>query len=84
MLKSEAEARLAVILKPFNVDSGFPEKPVYTFKVYVEEVFLSVMRRKWKESTRMTTEPRITVHLVTAFQRAPAKTDHSGTNARGH
>ncbi len=67
MLKSEAEARLAVILKPFNVDSGFPEKPVYTFKVYVEEVFLLVMRRKWKESTRMTTEPRITAHLVPAL-----------------
>lgn len=67
MLKSEAEARLAFILKPFNVDSGFPEKPVYTFKVYVEDVFLSVMRRKWKESTRMTTEPRITAHLVPAF-----------------
>ncbi len=67
MLKSEAEARLVVILKPFNVDFGFPEKPAYTFKVYVEEVFLSVMRRKWKESTRMTTEPRITAHLVPAF-----------------
>ena len=67
MAKSEAEARLAVILKPFNLESGFPEKPVYTFKVYVEEVFLSVMRRKWKESTRMTTEPRITAHLIPAF-----------------
>ena len=67
MPKSEAEARLAVILKPFNENSGFPEKPVYTFRVYVEEVFLPVIRRKWKESTRVTTEPRISFHLVPAF-----------------
>ena len=67
MLKSEAEARLAVILQPFNENSGHPEKPIYTFKVYVEEVFLPVVRRKWKESTRVTTEPRIRGHLLPAF-----------------
>jgi len=67
MLKSEAEARLAVILQPFNENSGHPEKPIYTFRVYVEEVFLPVVCRKWKESTRVTTEPRIRGHLLPTF-----------------
>jgi len=67
MLKSEAEARLAVILQPFNENSGHPEKPIYTFRVYVEEVFLPVVCRKWKESTRVTTEPRIRCHLLPTF-----------------
>lgn len=65
--KSEAEARMALILEPTNVGAGHPEKPVYTFGVYVEEVFLPLCRRKWKESTRMTTEPRFNFHLLPAF-----------------
>ncbi len=67
MPKSEAEARMALILEPTNVGAGHPEKPVYTFGVYVEEVFLPLCRRKWKESTRMTTEPRFNFHLLPAF-----------------
>src|SRR5262245_53291266 len=63
MPKSEAEARLAVVLKPFNQAAGQSQKPIYTFAVYLEEVFLPVMRRKWKESTRVTTEPRMLQHL---------------------
>ncbi len=64
MPKSEAEARLAVILKPFNEVAGQSQKPIYTFRVYLEEIFLPVVRRKWKESTRVTTEPRMTYHLL--------------------
>ena len=67
MPKSEAEARLAVILKPFNEAAGQSQKPIYTFRVYLEEVFLPVVRRKWKESTRVTTEPRMTYHLLPAL-----------------
>jgi integrase len=63
MPKSEAEARLAVVLKPFNQAAGQSQKPIYTFAVYLEEVFLPVVRRKWKESTRVTTEPRMLQHL---------------------
>lgn len=62
--KSEAEARLTVILKPFNEAAGQSQKPIYTFRVYLEEVFLPVVRSKWKESTRVTTEPRMTYHLL--------------------
>ncbi|MGI9071801.1 MAG: tyrosine-type recombinase/integrase [Bryobacteraceae bacterium] len=64
MPKSEAEARLAVILKPFNEGAGQSQKPIYTFRVYLEELFLPAVRRKWKESTRVTTEPRMTYHLL--------------------
>ena len=65
--KSEAEAAMAVILKPQNEDAGQTQKPVYTFGVYLEQVFLPMCHRKWKESTRMTTEPRMVFHLKPAF-----------------
>ncbi len=64
MPKSEAESRLAVILKPFNEGAGQSQKPIYTFGVYLEEIFLPGIRRKWKESTRVTTEPRMRYHLL--------------------
>jgi integrase len=67
MPKSEAEARLGVILKPLNEGAGQSQKPIYTFRVYLEEIFLPVVRRKWKESTRLTTEPRMTYHLLPAL-----------------
>lgn len=64
MAKSEAGAFMAVILKRTNEDAGQTQKPLYTFGVYLEEVFLPLCRRKWKESTRMTTEPGMLFHLV--------------------
>lgn len=67
MPKSEADSRMALILDQANADAGHPEKPIYTFGVYVEEVFLPLCRRKWKESTRMTTEPRIMFHILPVF-----------------
>ena len=67
MPKSEAEARLAVILKPLNADAGQSQTPIYTFGVYLQEIFLPGVRRKWKESTRVTTEPRMTYHLLPAL-----------------
>lgn len=67
MGKSEAEALMAVILKPQNEEAGQTQKPVYTFGVYLGEIFLPMCRRKWKESTRMTTEPRMSFHLNPAF-----------------
>ncbi len=65
--KSEAEAQMAAILEPRNEAVGRSSKPAYTFGVYLDEVFLPLCRRKWKESTRMTTEPRIVHHLKPAF-----------------
>lgn len=65
--KGEAEARLGVILKPLNDGAGHPQQPIYTFRVYLEEVFLPAVAPKWKKSTRMTTEPRMIHHLIPAF-----------------
>jgi hypothetical protein len=70
--KSEAEAAMAVILKPQNEDAGQTQEPLYTFGVYLEQVFLpmchrKMCHRKWKESTRMTTEPRMVFHPKPAF-----------------
>jgi len=67
MPKGEAEALMAVILKPMNEKAGHSQKPVYTFGVYLTEVFLPLCRRKWKESTRMTTESRMVHHLGPDF-----------------
>jgi integrase len=58
---------MAVILKPQNEEAGQTQKPVYTLGVYLDEIFLPMCRRKWKESTRMTTEPRMSFHLKPTF-----------------
>ena len=63
MSKGQAEAVMASILQPLNGEAGNREVPVYTFKVYLEQMYLPVCRRKWKESTRMTSEPTIQCHL---------------------
>src|SRR3982750_3590779 len=57
--KSEAELMLAQIVQPLNEDAGQFQTPVFTFKQYVENKFLPVCRRIWKESTRSTSEPDI-------------------------
>ena len=67
--KGQAEAMLAQLLKPINVEAGHHQTPVFTFGQYVEEVFLHVHRQKWKESTRSTSEPDIKRYLVPAFGR---------------
>ncbi len=41
--KSEAEARMAQILEPTNAGAGHPEKPVYTFGVFVGAGFPAVV-----------------------------------------
>jgi integrase len=67
MPKSEAEKEMTCILEPLNEGAGRVQRPIYTFAGYLEDVFLPLCRRKWKESTRMTTEPRMLFHLKPAF-----------------
>ena len=81
MPKSEAEARLAVILKPFNEAAGQSRNPSTHSAVYLEEIFLPVSRRKWKESTRVTTEPRMVYHLMPALGDSSASANHSRADA---
>jgi integrase len=67
MPKSAAEAQLGSILRHLNEGAGIIRKPVYTFGQYLEDIFLPLCRRKWKESSRMTTEPRMLYHLKPIF-----------------
>lgn len=67
MNKGLAEVAMATILRPMNEAAGIRQTPVFTFRQYLDEVFLPVCHRKWKESTRMTSEPTIQRHLVPAF-----------------
>jgi len=71
MSRGQAETIMASILEPLNENAGTRQPRAYTFKQYVEEVYLPVCRRKWKESTRMTSEPTIRGHLVAAFGDTP-------------
>ena len=62
--RSEAEAKLAEILRPIN--AGIERRVVrdQSFASFVENVFLPAGRRKWKRSTDMTNEQQIACHLM--------------------
>jgi len=62
--RAEAETMLAAILQPINEGVGKPQLPVFTFKAFIDSVYLPVYRGKWKSSTAMTEEERVQVHLV--------------------
>lgn len=67
MSKAEAEVVLSSILRDINAGTSKKTKPVYTFKEFVEDVYLPFCRRSWKESTAGTSEQIITKHLVPEF-----------------
>ena len=67
MTKGQAEAALNEIIGPLNRNAGHKQVPIYTFGKYLEDAFLPAYRRKWKESTRMTTEERMLFHLKPEF-----------------
>jgi len=66
MTKSEAREKLTEKLRPINAKAEVNR--VWTFGDFVEDVFFPFYRRKWKRSTRMTTEDRINHHLVSEFE----------------
>ena len=67
MTQGEAEAALSDILRPINSGASQGAKPVYTFKQFVENVYLPFCRRSWKESTAGTSEQIVRTHLVPEF-----------------
>lgn len=69
LTKGQAEAMLASILQPLNDMAGKKTVRPFTFREFVEEVYLPVCRRKWKESTRTTSENTIRLHLVSEFEK---------------
>jgi integrase len=66
MTKSQAKEKLAEILRPIN--AAAESNPNRLFSDFVEGVFFPFYRRKWKRSTRMTTEDRINFYLVAEFK----------------
>jgi hypothetical protein len=58
MTEAEAKALLDGILAPLNAKQEPPTGNMQ-FGAYVREVYFPFCRRKWKRSTRMTTEDRI-------------------------
>ena len=42
-------------------------KPAYTFKLFINEVYLPFCRRSWKESTAGTSEQIVKSHLIPEF-----------------
>jgi integrase len=67
MGRGEAESILSVILRPINEGVAREPKPVYTFKTFVEGVYLPFCRRSWKESTAGTSEQIVKTHLNSEF-----------------
>jgi integrase len=66
MTKSEAKEKLADILRPINATAeGNPKR---TFGDFVQNVYFPFYRRKWKRSTKMTTQDRIEFHLIGEFK----------------
>src|SRR5438445_592481 len=66
MNQSEAKEKLAEILRPINASAeGNPNR---TFDDFVENVYFPFCRRKWKRSTKMTTQDRIQFHLIGEFK----------------
>jgi len=61
--KTAARARLEGILAPLNARQE-PETGNMPFGAFVRDVYYPYCRRKWKRSTRMTTEQRIDQHII--------------------
>lgn len=67
MSKAEAESSLSAMLRDINSGVTQIARPVYTFKLFVNEVYLPFCRRSWKESTAGTSEQIVKFHLIPEF-----------------
>jgi integrase len=65
--RAQAEIMRAMIMEPVNKGLVHGANPTYTFGQFIETVYLPVALRRWKESTRMTTEALLRAHLLPAF-----------------
>src|SRR5437667_9044848 len=65
--KSEAQLKADDILRPIN-EAASATSPDMIFDQFVELDFFPWYRRKWKNSTRGTTEDRINRHLTNRFR----------------
>jgi len=67
MTKSQAWEELADILRPINARVELANRDK-KFGDFVDQIFFPFYRRKWKRSTKMTTEDRIQFYLIGEFQ----------------
>jgi integrase len=67
MTKTQAKEKLAEILRPVNASVDID--PNITFGDFVKDIYFPFYRRKWKRSTKMTTEDRIEYYLVDEFKK---------------
>lgn len=65
--KIAAESMLQEILTPINDGVERKERAKTTFAQFVENVYIPVFNRKWKDSTADTEIPQMRYHLVRAF-----------------
>jgi integrase len=63
MSKGEAQEKLDKLVGPVNAKQETASGKT-TFGSFVRDVFYPFCRRKWKRSTKLTTEDRINLHLV--------------------
>lgn len=63
MTKAGARAMLDKILEPLNTREQ-PKSERIKLGVFIRDVFYPFCRRKWKRSTRMTSEQRINQHII--------------------
>jgi integrase len=73
MTKAEARAVLEAIVAPLNAKQD-PQAGKMPLGVFVRDVYYPFCRRKWKRSTRITTEDRIDNHIVSAFEDSELRT----------
>ena len=73
LTKTNARKRLDLILAPINAWSGAGN---WNMRVgdFIRDVYYPYCRRKWKRSTRMTTEERINNHIVPELEESEIRT----------
>src|SRR2546425_6763409 len=62
MTKAQAQIRVADIVRPIN-NRECASNPDMLLKDFVKDIFFGVHRPRWKRSTAMTSEQRISYHI---------------------
>ena len=68
MSQTEAQIKLAAILRPINEGTSRAAGPAPAFGQFVEDVYLPFCQRTWKGSTEYTSAHSVKHHLVPAFE----------------
>ena len=69
--RSQAKVLLAQIVQPINLQVARDQSVEFRFAEYVKDVFLPAAHRRWKESTRSTSEADTLRYLIPTFGSKP-------------